>query len=163
MEFELTLHSASHLKIKKRRGLSTVVSSAILLTAVAMMGAGLVSWSQTNLVEKQISLESTFSKNVNKLNEGLIIEHVWFGNDPPKFINFTLTNIGNIGLNVTEIELRNATTSSSLVKYPITDGGIEISESYSVNQTYTWNATTAYEVRVTTGRDSIVVTKVLSP
>ena len=152
------------MNIKKRRGLSTVVTGAILLSAVAIMGTGLVSWSQSNLLEKQISLENTFATNINRLNENVVIENVWFGDgNPSNFINYTITNIGNIGLNVTEIEIRNSTSGASLVKYLITDGGIFPTESYSLNQTYPWITNTAYNIEVTTERESIVIEQVLAP
>ena len=88
---------------KKRRALSTVVSSAILISAVAIMGVMLVGWSNTNLFTKQAELESSFSEKINKLNEDITVEKIWFGTSP-NVVNVTMNNVGTIGLNITRIE-----------------------------------------------------------
>ncbi len=54
-----------------KRGLSTVVTSAILLAAVAIMGAMIVSWSDMKLSNQQMALSVTFSDSINKINEDL--------------------------------------------------------------------------------------------
>src|SRR6476660_5391288 len=89
-----------------RRGIATVVTSAIMLTAVAILGSGLVSWANSNLFGHERNLESSYSTNVNKINEYLTVENVWFstsgGNN---FVNITMNNPSTIGLNVTQIQL----------------------------------------------------------
>jgi len=60
-------------RITTKRGLGTVVTAMILLTAVAMMGIFVVDWSRTNLAVHQEKLESTFASNLNKLNERVIL------------------------------------------------------------------------------------------
>src|SRR5207249_2803158 len=97
------------MKVRARKALSSVIAGAMLLTATVMMGTGLVSWSNTNLTSYQASLTNSYSTNVNKLNENLVIENVWFVN-APKSLSVALTNVGNEGLNVTDIKLQ---TSSS--------------------------------------------------
>ncbi|MEX0911197.1 MAG: hypothetical protein WDZ43_03600, partial [Nitrosopumilaceae archaeon] len=62
-----------------RRGLAGVVTGAILLSAVGILGSGLVSWTNSNLSTHQQVLDSSYSKATNKINEFLIIENVWFG------------------------------------------------------------------------------------
>ena len=90
------------MKFVRRRALASIVTSAILLSSIAIMGVGLVGWSNSNLMGHQKTLENTFSKNINKLNEHVIFEKVWFGGTSPnKFVNVTATNSGDIGLNVT--------------------------------------------------------------
>jgi len=149
---------------KSTRALSTIVSSAILLSAVAMLGIGLVSWSQSNLTDKQTALETAFSINVNKLNEDVLIEHIWFGGTgPTKFLNVTLSNTGLIGLNVTEIKLVNSTTNAKIATYPITNGGMQPDEYFSTNFLFDWNSNKPFNVVVTTYRDVIFQTQVLPP
>ena len=75
-----------------KRGLSTVVTSAILLAAVAIMGTMIVGWSDMKLSNQQMALSATFSDSINKINEDLLIDHVWFVNSVPKVANVTLTN-----------------------------------------------------------------------
>jgi len=94
---------------KTNRGLSTVVTGAILLSAVAIMGIMVVTWANTNLTRHQIELEESFSDHYNKINEKILIEHIWFGNTGPS-INITMNNIGTIGLNVTTIKITNITS-----------------------------------------------------
>ncbi len=146
---------------KTKRGLSTIVTSAILLSAVAIMGIMVVGWANTNLITHQIKLEETFSDTYNKLNEKMLIEHVWFGNTGPS-INITINNIGTIGLNVTTIKITNI-TSSQEYSYPYTDSGIVTGDTLSINQTFGWITNIPYEILITTGRDSQFRTEVLSP
>ena len=146
---------------KTKRGLSTIVTSAILLSAVAIMGVMVVGWANSNLITHQVKLEETFSDSYNKLNEKMLIEHVWFGNTGPS-INITMNNIGTIGLNVTTIKITNI-TSSQWYSYPYTDSGIITGDTLSINQTFGWISNTPYEILITTGRDSQFRTEVLSP
>src|SRR5713226_8380964 len=89
-----------------RRGLATVVTGAIMLTAVAVMGSGLISWANTNLFGHESNLESSYSTNVNKINEYLTVENVWFSTSGVNnYVNVTMNNPSTIGLNVTEIQL----------------------------------------------------------
>jgi len=146
---------------KTKRGLSTIVTSAILLSAVAIMGIMVVGWANSNLITHQVKLEETFSDTYNKLNEKMLIEHVWFGNTGPS-INITINNIGTIGLNVTTIKITNI-TSSQEYSYPYTDSGIVTGDTLSINQTFGWITNIPYEILITTGRDSQFRTEVLSP
>ena len=146
---------------KTNRGLSTVVTGAILLSAVAIMGIMVVTWANTNLITHQIKLEETFSDTYNKLNENILIEHVWFGNTGPS-INITMNNIGTIGLNVTTLKITNI-TSSQTYSFSHTDAGIIPSGTLSLNETFGWIADTPYDILIITDRDSQFKTEVLSP
>jgi archaellum component FlaF (FlaF/FlaG flagellin family) len=97
------------------------VSTGILLSAVAIMGSMLTAWSNSIFANEQHELNTVYAESVNKLNEFLVIEHVWFGNSPSKFINLTMSNVGNNGLNVTKITLDNSIDRTDLL---ITNGGI---------------------------------------
>jgi len=144
-----------------RRALSTVVTGAILLSAVAIMGIMVVGWANTNLTKHQIDLAETFADHYNKINEKMLIEHVWFGNTGPS-INITMNNIGTIGLNVTTIKITNI-TSSQEYSYPYTDSGIVTGNTLSINQTFGWITNIPYEILITTGRDTQFRTESLSP
>ncbi|NIP61373.1 MAG: hypothetical protein GWN01_14105 [Nitrosopumilaceae archaeon] len=143
------------MKITHRRGLASIVTSAILLSSIAILGVGLVGWSNSNLNSHQNNLENTFSQNINKLNEHLVIEKVWFGGTSPnKFVNVTVTNTSNIGLNVTDIQFVNSTDSSKIVTISVADGGLKNSESYSSNVDYEWVDDKEFDILITTSRDS---------
>jgi len=136
---------------KRKRGLSTVVSTAILLAAVSIMGVMLVGWANTNLYTKQIELESSFNSKINKLNEDLLIENIWFGASP-NIVNVTLNNVGSVGLNVTKIEINNST---SVLYIKITDGGIAPSEDYSIQEAFNWNSGEITDFSIFTDRGNI--------
>lgn len=144
---------------KSRRALSSVITSAILLTATTLMGTGLVTWSNTSLSSYQTSLANTFSTNVNKLNEDLTIENVWFGNSP-KFLNITTTNTGTIGVNVTDITLKSSTSTTDI---PYTHSGIMPKHQNSTKINYSWQSGTPIQITVTTSRGSTFTTQVMAP
>ena len=147
---------------KTKRGLSTIVTSAILLSAVAIMGIMIVGWANTNLITHQIKLEETFSDSHNKINEKILFEHVWFGTTPSNNINITMNNIGTIGLNVTEIKITD--TGSGQVNYfTYTDAGIITGNTFSVNETLSWVANTPYDIFITTNRDNQYKIEATSP
>jgi len=73
------------LRIRPKRGLSTVVTTAILLSAVSIMGIYLVGWSNSSLLTQQLNLENSFNDKLNKLNEDIFIENVWFNDDPYRY------------------------------------------------------------------------------
>ncbi|MEC4848289.1 MAG: hypothetical protein RI100_03790 [Nitrosarchaeum sp.] len=144
-----------------RRALASIVTSAILLSSIAVLGVGLVGWSNSNLLSHQKDLENTFSKNINKLNEHVTFEKIWFGGTSPnKFVNVTLTNTGTVGLNVTQIKFVNPEDSEEILSVSETDGGIEISNSYSSEIDYEWTSGTAFDFIVTTNRDTLFRTQV---
>ena len=144
-----------------RRGLASVVTSAILLSSVAILGVGLVGWSNSNLLSHQQNLENTFTQNVNKLNEYVTFEKVWFGGTSPnKFVNVTVTNTGNVGLNVTSIQFVNSTTLNEINLSTITDGGLINSQSYSTEINYEWINDAEFDILLKSNRDSQFRTQV---
>lgn len=144
-----------------RRALASIVTSAILLSSIAVLGVGLVGWSNSNLLSHQKDLENTFSKNINKLNEHVTFEKIWFGGTSPnKFVNVTLTNTGIVGLNVTQIKFVNPVDSEEILSISETNGGIERSNSYSSEIDYEWTSGTTFDFIVTTNRDTLFRTQV---
>ncbi len=150
---------------KNRRGLGTIVTTALMLTTVAVLGTAVVSWSNGNLKTYEAILSTTSSSNTNKINEFLTIENVWFCKTtcPPTIapaVNVTLTNLGNIGLNVTDIRLVTATKN---LDYPIKNASIKQGKSYSWQTNYAWNSQQPINIYVTTARGSIFTTQVAAP
>ncbi len=150
-----------YLNKKTRRGLSSVVTGAILLSAVAIMGVITVTWANSNLVKHQQNLDSIASDNFNKINEKMLIEHVWFNRNGP-VINMTLNNIGTIGLNVTTIKITNV-TSSQTYSFTHTNGGIAPSGTVSLTDNFGWVASTPYKILITSARNTQFETDVVSP
>jgi len=148
-------------KHTKRRALATVVSTGILLSAVAIMGSMLVAWSNSIFATEQNEINEVYSEGVNKLNEFLVIENVWFGNETSnKFINVTMSNVGNIGLNVTKITLDNSVDKTDLL---ITDGGMARNDIFSTEITYNWTTTDPIKITITTEKGTLYQTYVMGP
>jgi len=148
-------------KHTKRRALATVVSTGILLSAVAIMGSMLVAWSNSIFATEQNEINEVYSEGVNKLNEFLVIENVWFGNETSnKFINVTMSNVGNIGLNVTKITLDNSVDKTDLL---ITDGRIARNDIFSTQITYNWTTTDPIKIIITTEKGTLYQTYVMGP
>ena len=146
---------------RHRRALSTVVTSAILLSAVAVMGTMVVTWANMKLSSQEEALLLTFSNNINKLNEDLMVENVWF-DYVLNNVNVTVTNVGIIGLNVTEIKFTDS--SGGLVTLSITDGGTLVQESFNTNVTYSGlTSGDVFNVVVTSERGNIIQKQVLPP
>lgn len=124
------------------------------------MGSMLTAWSNSIFANEQHELNTVYAESVNKLNEFLVIEHVWFGNSPSKFINLTMSNVGNNGLNVTKITLDNSIDRTDLL---ITNGGIVQNDVFSTEITYNWTTTEPIQVSVTTEKGSIYQTYVMGP
>ncbi len=149
---------------RHKRALSTIVTGAILLTAVAIMGSFIVAWSQNLLSQHQTELNTNFTTSINKLNESLLVENVWFDAVPnPKIVNVTLSNIGTIYLNVTKIDLIDPVYGNHLVPSSfISDGGIALNQINSKNVTYDgWVVGTPINVVVTTERGNIITKQVI--
>lgn len=135
-----------------RRALSTVITTAIMLSAVAMMGSFLVLWSNSTFSSHKMVMESAYSSKLNKLNEFLVIENVWFGQSPAKFANITMNNAGSVWLNVTKIQL---VSSGNGQAFFFNNVAIAPNTSNSTEITYDWTDNVPISVIVTTARDSI--------
>ena len=157
-------------RIKVRRGIANVVTSAIILSAVSILGVMMLTWSQTSMLEQKMEIEEIFSTQLNKINEDLLFENIWFAipsgvmND--NHLNVTLGNIGILGLNVTTIRVTNVTagnTTSNWSEFEYTDLGIVKSESISQNVTYPWQSGDELDILVFTGRGNQYITQVVAP
>lgn len=144
----------------KRRALATVVTTGILLSAVAVMGSMLTAWSNSIFHNEEHNISAVHDKGINKLNESLIIEHVWFGTNPDKFVNVTMSNIGSVGLNVTKITLDNSIDKLDL---KITDGGIVPNNYKSKEIEYNWTSTEPIKISILTEKGSLYQTYVMGP
>ena len=101
----------------KRRALSTVVTTTIMLTAVAVIGAGVVAWANTNSRTFETILVSSSADKLNKINEMPKIENVVLSTAPVNInkMNITVSNVGTIGFNVTNIKV---SSSGNCATYP---------------------------------------------
>lgn len=147
-----------------RRALANVVTSAIILSAVSIMGVMMLAWSNTSLAIQKQEIEEVFSTQTNKINEDLIFDNIWFStNCPGNCVNITMSNVGTIGLNVTEMKFINGTTLAELQIFSYVDAGIVPSGTFSTNATYSWISGGDYDITVFTERGNQFTTQVIAP
>jgi len=144
-------------RIGTKRALSDLPSAAMLMFAVAVLGIGLVGWSNQTLSLGAIELTNTFDNSVNRISEELLIEQVWFGTgSTSKFVNVTMSNIGSIGITITEIEFVNSTDTHTITL----NQNLFPDQTYSIEEDYVWTSGTAVDVTVTTARTNVITTQV---
>jgi len=171
-----------------RRGLSTIVTAGIMLSAVAVLGSAVVTWSNGNLKAFEIALSNTAIANTNKITESVAIENIAFcsncGSANSKNVtNVTLTNTGTVSVKITQIQLNSTVISSyyysKSYKYassscpppsgmstclPVT---LSPKQSYTVstslNYPKTWGSQKPDTITVTTARGSIFTTQAAPP
>ena len=151
-------------RIKVRRAIADIVSNAIILSAVSIMGVMMLAWANTSMLQQQMEIESIFNSQMNKINEDLIFENIWFGTTP-NHLNVTMTNSGILGLNVTEIHVTNVTANNNeKFIYYFTNGGMPKSTSFStIDTSYDWDPKDELEILVLTERGNQFNTQVVAP
>ena len=156
----MVMTSMKILKPRLRRGLAAVVSGAILLTAVSIMGTVGIAWSQTTLNEKQAGMTTEVNNYVNKIKESIVFEYVYCNTTPCDTINLVLTNVGDIGIDITEITISDSVSGFSKV-IPITHDVIQTDKSFSIsiNDAYFYSYP-FLDIQVTTSRDNIIQTQI---
>src|SRR5574337_922856 len=83
------------------KGISTVISGAILLVGISLIGVIGISWANDNLNKNEKLIDNTYSTNINKIKEDLAPQHEWYKTSQ-KQLNITFINTGIDGLNVNE-------------------------------------------------------------
>lgn len=144
---------------RHRRGLATVITSAIMMSAVCMMGSAGVVWSQTSLASQQADMTNTASEYINKLNESLVIEYLYCASDPCNQIKVVLTNVGNVGLDVTDVTISNKASGFNKIQ-SITNGQIipDNSLEITINDSG-FSSYSVLDVMVKTNRGNIIQTQ----
>jgi len=142
---------------QSRRGIADIVSTAILLSAVSTAGIGAVVYTQASVNGHENSQDTHYNAIVNKVKESLGLERFWY-DTPNHKINLVLKNTGDIGLNVTQIEIKGPTTYIS----EISNTGILSQGFYTLPVKYDWLGD-PLSVYVTTARGSIFNFNLISP
>jgi hypothetical protein len=150
-----------------RRALSSIATGAILITATAMMGTGLVNWSNSNLNAFETALVTTSSTMTNRINENISIENIVFcvncgTTNSKNVINVTLTNTGTIPVSVAQIQV-NSTAIKSYFGTATLPATISPKGSYLVSATLSsptkWKSHEPDTITVTTTRGTIFTTQ----
>lgn len=162
--------------LRKRRGLSVVVTSAMMLTFVAVLGTALVTWSNSNLKVFETSLATTTSNYTNQINENLNIENVAFcststtcdgGVSSKPGVNVTLTNTGTLSVRVIKIQFNSTDYSKSTVNTSpavVLPANILPQKSILLDiSPLTWHSKSVSTITITTARGSIFTTQAAPP
>ncbi len=143
-------------RIGTRRALSEIPSAAILMFAVAVLGIFLLTWSNSTMSLGAMELTDNFDSTINRISEEILIEQVWFGTgSTSKFVNVTMSNIGSIGITITEIEFVNSTVTHTITL----NQNLFPDQTYSIEEDYVWTSGTAVDVTVTTARTNVIKTQ----
>ena len=128
------------------------------------MGAMMLGWSNNSLATQKQEIEEVYSTQMNKINEDLIFDNVWFSTTcPGNCVNVTMSNVGTLGLNVTQMKFINGTTLAEIQIFSYTNAGIMPSGSFSTNATYAWPSGADIDIVVFTERGNQFITNVISP
>jgi hypothetical protein len=162
---------------RRHHGISTILSTTLMLAGVTVLGATMVMWSHGMVTSNETVLGTAASSDTNRYNEILSIENVWRcdGGGSPEpchytgitypAINVTLTNIGSVGLNVTQITL-NATKQNTNTFHTYSIRNIQLMPGQYVMwaQSYSFvQHKIPVTITVTTGRGSIFTNQVTPP
>ena len=147
-------------KLTSRRGITTVITSAIIMSAVAILGSSGVVWSQTYLNSQQVEMANSVDDYINKLNESMVYEYVYCSDDPCGTIIVVLTNVGDIGLDVTKISISDKISGFNKI-HPVSSGTIMPNNSIAVSiNDPTFSSYSVLDVMVETSRGNIIQTQI---
>jgi len=150
----------SKYKLTSRRGITTVITSAIMMSAVAILGSSGVVWSQTSLNSQQVEMANSVDDYINKLNESMVYEYVYCSDDPCGTIIVVLTNVGDIGLDVTKISISDKISGFNKI-HPVSSGTIMPNNSIAVSiNDPTFSSYSVLDVMVETSRGNIIQTQI---
>jgi hypothetical protein len=126
---------------RRRRALATVITSAIMMTAVTVLGGAGVVWSQTTMNTQQMEMNETVNDYVNKIGESMMFEYVYCDSDPCEYVYcdsdpcdsiiVVITNVGDLGLDVSKITISDKQSGFQKVQ-SLTKGQIMPDDSISI-------------------------------
>jgi len=150
----------SWLQTRKRRGLTTVITSAIMMSAVVILGSTGVVWSQTSLNSQQVEMANSVDDYINKLNESMVYEYVYCSDEPCGTIIVVLTNVGDIGLDVTKISISDKISGFNKI-HPVSNGSVMPDNSIAVSiNDPSFSSYSILDVMVETSRGNIIQTQI---
>jgi len=145
---------------RKRRALATIITSAIMMSAVTMMGSAGVVWSQTSLTAQQVEMTDSVNNYSNKLSESLVFEYVYCNDDPCGTIIVVMTNVGDVGLDVSKITIYDKISGFSKIE-SVSNSEVMPDSSIAVPiYDPTFSSYSVLDVMTTTSRGNIIQTQI---
>jgi hypothetical protein len=145
---------------RKRRGLATIVTSAIMMSAVCIMGSAGVVWSQSSLTAQQVEMSNSVDNYSNKLSESMVFEYVYCNDDPCETIIVVLTNVGDIGLDISEISISDHTSGFNKI-HSVSNGEVMPDGSIAIPiNDPSFASHNILDVMTTTSRGNIIQTQI---
>lgn len=95
------------MKTHSRRGLSTIVTSVMLVAAVGIMGSFLVTWSNSSFNAQQVKIANQTDSKINLIRESFVVEDVWFYTQGVEKMNVTIRNTGDVAIKISHIYINN--------------------------------------------------------
>ena len=133
---------------RRKSGYTSAVSSAIMISSVAVIGSVLLVWASTSFSAQQQSIDNYYEGRSNTVKEAIVIEDVWFQSASPNYLNITLRNFGPIAISIKSVTVDGTS-------YTWTGQGIiGIKENSTVKVNFAWIAGQVYDIVVTTERGS---------
>ena len=127
---------------RNKKGITPVLSS-LLLTVIAVAGMS-IAITATYVITDGLH---------DSMGERLIIEDVWFTVDQ---ISLYLRNVGRVSVDVAAVYVNSTSQSFTAIE-------LEQDSHGWLNVTHSWNANSAYEIKVATKRGTKVVDYYVSP
>jgi len=145
---------------RQRRGLATVITSAIMMSAVCILGSTGVVWSQSTLTTQQVEMTNVVNDYSNKLNESLNFEYVYCNDDPCGTIIVIITNTGRIGLDVSEISVSDKNSGFNKI-HTMSKGSIMPDQSLAIAiNDSSFSSHSVLDITSTTTRGNIIQTQI---
>lgn len=80
----------------------------MLVVAVSMMGAFVLSWSSSGFAAQRVAVSDTANDRVNQIREDVVLEDVWFfANATSSYATVTVRNAGELAIDVSSIYVNN--------------------------------------------------------
>lgn len=88
--------------------MTAAVTSVMLVSAVSMMGAFILSWSSSGFAAQRVAVSETANDRVNQIREDVVLEDVWFfANATSSYATVTIRNAGEPTIDVSSIHVNN--------------------------------------------------------
>lgn len=96
------------MRVRRRRGIAGTVTSVMLVAAVSMMGAFVLSWASSGYAAQRVAVSDTANDRVNQIREDVVLEDVWFfTNATSSYAKVTIRNASELAIDVSSIYVNN--------------------------------------------------------